>query len=56
MGVKVARLVGEGVAVVVRADDVRGWLAMGVRNTRRGRGIPISLYDSGGGCGGRCAP
>ena len=23
------------------------WLLMGVRNTRLGRGIPISLYDSG---------
>ena len=43
-GVKVARVVGLGVAVeVVRPDAVRVWLLMGVRMLRSGRG-----------CGGRC--
>ena len=42
MGVKVARLVGDGVAVVVRPDAVRGVVAHGVR-----------LLGSGRGCGGR---
>lgn len=43
MGVKVARLVGEGVAVVVRPDAVRVVLVYGVQLLRSGRG-----------CGGRC--
>ena len=43
MGVKVARLVGDGVAVGVRPDAVRVCLLMGVR-----------LLGSGRGCGGRC--
>ena len=43
MGVKVARLVGDGVAVGVRPDAVRVWLLRGVR-----------LLGSGRGCGGRC--
>ena len=34
MGVKVARVVGDGVAVVVRPDTVRVVVAHGVRNTR----------------------
>ena len=46
-GVKVVRVVGEGVAVVVYLDAVRFVVAHDVRNTRRGRGIPISPYDSG---------
>ena len=47
MGVNVARLVGEGAAVVVHPDAVRCVVAHGVRNTRRGRGLPIYPYDSG---------
>lgn len=43
MGVKVARLVGDGVAVGVRPDDVRFVVAHCVRLLRSGRG-----------CGGRC--
>ena len=43
MGVKVARLVGDGVAVVVRPDVVRFVVAHGVKLLRSGRG-----------CGGRC--
>ena len=37
-GVKVVRVVGDGVAVVVRPDAVRVWLLMGVRLLRSGRG------------------
>lgn len=44
MGVNVARLVGDGVAVVVRPDAVRGVVAHGVKLLRSGRG-----------CGGRCS-
>ena len=42
MGVKVARLVGEGVAVVVRPDAVRVWLPMVCSCSDRGEGVPIS--------------
>ena len=42
MGVKVARLVGDSVAVVVRPDAVRGVVAHGLQLLRSGRG-----------CGGR---
>ena len=38
MGVKVARLVGDGVAVGVRPDAVRGVVAHGVKLLRSGRG------------------
>ena len=48
MGVNVARLVGEGVAVGMRPDAVRVRLLMGVRLLRSGRGIPIAPADSGG--------
>lgn len=43
MGVKVVRLVGDGVEDVVRPDAVRGVVANGVQLLRSGRG-----------CGGRC--
>ena len=42
MGVKVVRVVGDGVAVVVRTDAVRGAVAHVVRLLRSGRGAPIS--------------
>ena len=42
-GVKVAGVVGDGVAVGVRPDAVRAWLLMGAKLLRSGRG-----------CGGRC--
>ena len=42
MGVMVARLVGEGVAVVVLPDAVRVWLPMVCSCSDRGEGVPIS--------------
>ena len=39
MGVKVARLVGDGVAVVVRPDAVRVWLPMVCSCSDRGEGV-----------------
>ena len=44
MGVKVARLVGDGVAVGVRPDAVREWLLMGVRLLGSGRGCGGSVW------------
>lgn len=41
-GVKVARIVGDGVAVVVRPDAVRVWLLMARSCSDRGDGVPIS--------------
>ena len=41
-GVKVAGVVGDGVAVGVRPDAVRVWLPMVCSCSDRGEGVPIS--------------
>ena len=47
MGVKVARLVGDGVAVVVRPDAVRCVVAHGGGScSDRGEGVPISPLEA----------